>query len=100
MLNQVGAGDLVKEAEFLQAQSEAQACLTVNDQSFMSRANPSSAPPGMAAGPAPGVPGMSATFDPLKIAAQIYVSCRLPKQRSLHIVALMLTATANIGIPR
>lgn len=100
MLNQVGAGDFIKEAEFLQAQSEAQARLTVNDQSFISRADPSSAPPGLAAGPASGIPGLSATFDPLKTAAQIYVSCRRPKQRSLNIVALMLTATANIGISR
>lgn len=94
MLNQVGAGDFIKEAEFLQAQSEAQARLTVTDQSFIARADPSSAPP------APGIPGMSATFDPLKTAAQIYVCCRLPKQRRLSTVALMLTATANIGISR
>lgn len=100
MLNQVGAGEFIKEAEFLQAQSEAQACLTVNDQSLISRADPSSAPPGLAAGPTAGIPGMSATFDPLKTVAQIYVSCRLPIQRSISIVALMLTATANIGISR
>lgn len=79
MLNQVGAGDFIKEAEFLQAESEAQARLTASDQSFISRADPSSAPPGLAARPAPGIPGMSATFDPLKTAAQIYVCCRLPE---------------------
>lgn len=100
MLNQAGAGDFTKEAEFLQAQSEAQARLTVNDQSSISRADPSSAPPGLAAGPAPGIPGLSTTFDPLKTAAQIYVCYRLPNQRSLNIVALMLTAAANIGISR
>lgn len=100
MLSQVGAGDFIKEAEFLQAQSEAQARLTVTDQSFISRADPSSAPPELEAWPAPGIPGMSATFDPLKTASQIYVCCRLPKQRRLSTVALMLTATANIGISR
>lgn len=100
MLNQVGAGDFIREAEFLQAQSEAQARLTVNGQSTTSRADPSSAPPGLAAGPAPGIPGLSSTFDPLKTAAQIYVCYRLPKQSSLNIVPPMLTATANIGISR
>ena len=100
MLNQVGAGDFIREAELLQAQSEAQARLTLNDQSSTSRAAPSSAPSGLAAGPAPGIPGLSSTFDPLKTAAQIYVCYSLPKQRSLNIMALMLTATAYIGISR
>lgn len=81
MLNQVGAGGFIKEAEYLQAQSEAQARSTFNDQNSISRADPSSAPPGMAAGPAPGIPGMSATLDPLKTAAQIYVCDRLPNKR-------------------
>lgn len=99
MLNQVGAGGFIQEAEYLQAQSEAQARSTGNDQTFISRADPSSAP-GLAAGPAPGIPGMSTTFDPLKTAAQIYVCDRLPKQRSLNIVTLLLTPTANIGISR
>lgn len=81
MLNQVGAGGFIKEAEYLQAQSEAQARSTFSDQHSISRADPSSAPPGLAAGPGPGIPGMSATLDPLKTAAQIYVCDRLPNKR-------------------
>lgn len=73
MLNQVGAGGFIKEAEYLQAQSEAHARATDHSQSSIPRADPSSAPPGLAGGPATGVPGMSASFDPLKIVAQIYV---------------------------
>lgn len=96
MLNQVGAGGFIKEAEYLQAQSEAQARSTANSQSFIPRADSNSAPPGLA-GPASGVPGMSASFDPLKTAAQIYVSDRLQNQ---NIVALTLTPTAHIGISR
>ena len=100
MLNQVGAGGFIREAEYLQAQSEAQARSTVNDQSSISRPDLSSAPPGFAAGPAPGVPGMSTTFDPLKTAAQIYVCDSLPNQPSINMVELMLTSTAHIGISR
>lgn len=73
MLNQVGAGGFVKEAEYLQAQSEAQARSTADSQS--------SAPPGLAGGPTSGIPGMSTSFDPLKTAAQIYVCDRFPNQQ-------------------
>lgn len=97
MLNQVGAGDFIKEAENLQAQSEAQARLTENSQSSIPRADSNFAPPGLAQGPVSGVPGMWASFDPLKTAAQIYVSDRLQNQ---NIVALTLTPTAHIGISR
>lgn len=77
MLNHVGAGGFIKEAEYLQAQSEAQARLTATSQSSNPRADSSSAPPGLADGPASGIPGMSASLDPLKTAAQIYVCDRL-----------------------
>lgn len=97
MLNQVGAGGFIKEAEYLQAESEAQARSTANSQSSIPGAGSNSAPPRLAEGPASGVPGMSASFDPLKTAAQIYVSDRLQNQ---NIVALTLTPTAHIGISR
>ncbi|KAL9027794.1 MAG: hypothetical protein Q9196_003742 [Gyalolechia fulgens] len=76
-----GAGALCQQAEQLQAQSDAQ------EQANSAHRGPSSgppagppiidttfsAPPGTQGGPpGPGIPGMSANFDPIKTAAQIY----------------------------
>ncbi|KAL8949567.1 MAG: hypothetical protein Q9222_004341 [Ikaeria aurantiellina] len=76
-----GAGSLCQQAEQLQAQSDAQehANSGYRDASFAAP-NPNSnintqfsAPPGSQGGPpGPSIPGMSATFDPVKTAAQIY----------------------------
>lgn len=86
MLSQVGAGSFVQQAEYLQAQSDAQAQLLANSRGTandphaqgVSSAEPKfNAPPGSVGGPpGPGVPGMSPNFDPMKTAAQIYVSNR------------------------
>ena len=67
-----GAGGLAQEAEQLQAQSNAQE--QANSRDAQSEAPPSFAgPPGTSTGgPGPGIPGMSANFDPQKTAAQIY----------------------------
>ncbi|KAL8692599.1 MAG: hypothetical protein Q9218_002415 [Villophora microphyllina] len=81
LLSQVpGAGSLCQQAEQLQAQSDAQE--QSNHSSYRDASSgvpPSnintqfSAPPGAQGGPpGPGVPGMSANFDPIKTAAQIY----------------------------
>ncbi|MCJ1425682.1 hypothetical protein MMC29_003582 [Sticta canariensis] len=82
MLSQVGAGSFVQQAEYLQAQSDAQAQLLANSRGAandplahgMSSAEPTfDAPPGSIGGPpGPGIPGMSSSFDPMKTAAQIY----------------------------
>ncbi|KAL8940444.1 MAG: hypothetical protein Q9216_002814 [Gyalolechia sp. 2 TL-2023] len=76
-----GAGALCQQAEQLQAQSDAQ------EQANSAHRGPSSGPPtgppvidttfsgppGSQGGPpGPGIPGMSASFDPIKTAAQIY----------------------------
>lgn len=84
MLSQVGAGGFAQQAECLQAQSDAQAqSLASNSRGAndphahgTSSAEPTfNAPPGSVGGPpGPGVPGMSPNFDPMKTAAQIYVS--------------------------
>ena len=89
LLSQVGAGSFVQQAEYLQAQSDAQAQLLANSRGAandplshgMSSAEPTfNAPPGSIGGPpGPGVPGMSSSFDPMKTAAQIYVSSRKVK---------------------
>ncbi|KAL8738369.1 MAG: hypothetical protein Q9181_000840 [Wetmoreana brouardii] len=79
LLSQVpGAGNLCQQAEYLQAQSDAQA--QANSGYRDTSAGPAagintqfSAPPGTQGGPpGPGIPGMSANFDPIKTAAQIY----------------------------
>ncbi|KAL8707580.1 MAG: hypothetical protein Q9220_007421 [cf. Caloplaca sp. 1 TL-2023] len=74
-----GAGGLCQQAEQLQAQSDAQehANSGSRDSSFAaSNSNIStqfSAPPGSQGGPpGPSIPGMSANFDPVRTAAQIY----------------------------
>ena len=78
-----GAGGLCQEAEHLQAQSEAQAHLVSGSRDAQNAPTYGApevntafdAPPGSVGGPpGPGVPGMSPSFDPIKIAAQIYVS--------------------------
>lgn len=92
LLSQVpGSGGLCQQAEFLQAQSDAQEQSLAGHRGaqsdFPSSAeDPSayrahnvdtkfSAPPGSVGGPpGPGVPGMSPDFDPAKTASQIYVS--------------------------
>lgn len=86
MLSQVGAGSFIQQAETLQAQSDAQAQLLANSRGAandphahgMSSAETQfNAPPGSVGGPpGPGIPGMSPNFDPMKTAAQIYVSSR------------------------
>ncbi|KAI4287758.1 MAG: hypothetical protein L6R35_002985 [Caloplaca aegaea] len=72
-----GAGSLCQQAEQLQAQADAQE--RANSMSRNTSAVPPpvttnfSGPPGSQGGPpGPGIPGMSATFDPIKTAAQIY----------------------------
>lgn len=72
-----GAGGLCQQAEQLQAQSDAQEqANTMNRDSSAIPPNINtsfSAPPGSQGGPpGPGIPGMSANFDPVKTAAQIY----------------------------
>lgn len=73
-----GAGTLCQQAEYLQAQSDAQEhsiASSRGSQSDFSRPQEFSAPPGSVGGPpGPGIPGMSPNFDPMKTAAQIYVS--------------------------
>ena len=82
LLPQVGFGGYIQQAEQLQAQSDAQARLVASrglgEDPFAydnSRSYPKfNAPPGSLGGPpGPGIPGMSANFDPTKTAAQIYV---------------------------
>ena len=72
-----GTGNLCQQAEQLQAQSDAQE--QANSAYRSSYTAPPSVdttfagPPGSQGGPpGPGVPGMSANFDPIKTAAQIY----------------------------
>ena len=77
LLSQVpGAGSLCREAEQLQAESQAQ-----EQVMFQTRAtqpdpnyqNSFQAPPGSVGGPpGPGVPGMSQNFDPVQTAKKIY----------------------------
>lgn len=85
LLSQIpGTGGLCQQAEYLKAQADAQAHVVASTRSAAedplaygtSGTEPRfSAPPGSTGGPpGPGVPGMSATFDPIKTAAQIYVS--------------------------
>lgn len=79
LLSQVpGASTLCQQAEYLQAQADAQEHSIASSRGFesnYSRAPEFSAPPGSVGGPpGPGVPGMSPNFDPIKTAAQIYVS--------------------------
>lgn len=86
MLSQVGASNFVQQAEYLQAQSDAQSQLLATNRGAandplahgMSSAEAKfDAPPGSVGGPpGPGIPGMSPSFDPMKTAAQIYVSSR------------------------
>ena len=86
LLSQVpGSGGLCQQAEYLQAQSDAQQQSLASHRGAPSE-DPSayrahnvntnfSAPPGTVGGPpGPGVPGMSPDFDPAKTASQIYVS--------------------------
>ena len=67
-----GTGSLVREAGQLQEQADAQEAQ--NRAASQTQAPPSFAgPPGSMGGPpGPGIPGMSADFDPLKTARQIY----------------------------
>lgn len=79
LLSQVpGATALCQQAEYLQAQSEAQEHVIASSrgsQADFPRAPEFTAPPGSIGGPpGPGIPGMSPNLDPIKIAAQIYVS--------------------------
>ncbi|KAI4129478.1 MAG: hypothetical protein LQ338_002195 [Usnochroma carphineum] len=72
-----GAGSLCLQAEQLQYQADAQERANAMNRDA-SAAPPSvnttfSGPPGSQGGPpGPGIPGMSASFDPVKTAAQIY----------------------------
>ena len=80
LLSQVpGAATLCQQAEYLQAQSDNQEHSIASSRGLQSdfpRAPEFSAPPGSVGGPpGPGIPGMSPNFDPMKTAAQIYVSC-------------------------
>ena len=82
LLSQVpGATAFCQQAEYLQAQSDAQEHLITSSrgsQADFPRAE-FSAPPGSIGGPpGPGIPGMSPNFDPIKTAAQIYVSRSRP----------------------
>lgn len=76
LLSQVpGAATLCQQAEYLQAQSDAQEHSSRGFESNFPRGPEFSAPPGSFGGPpGPGIPGMSPNFDPIKTAAQIYVS--------------------------
>ena len=67
-----GTGSLVREAGQLQEQADVQEAQ--NRAASQTQAPPSFAgPPGSMGGPpGPGIPGMSADFDPLKTARQIY----------------------------
>ncbi|KAL9599491.1 MAG: hypothetical protein Q9219_003830 [cf. Caloplaca sp. 3 TL-2023] len=76
-----GAGGFCQQAEQLQAQSDAQEQANMASRSSTAGAHPGPpvydtnfpAPPGSQGGPpGPGIPGMSASFDPIKTAAQIY----------------------------
>ncbi|KAL8673031.1 MAG: hypothetical protein Q9168_002554 [Polycauliona sp. 1 TL-2023] len=73
-----GAGSFCQQAEQLQAQSDAQERANSGHRDASAPApvhvnTNFSAPPGAQGGPpGPGVPGMSASFDPIKTAAQIY----------------------------
>lgn len=91
LLSQVpGAGALCQQAERLQAHSDAQTRSVETSHGLqeehrgpaegasayetLSADTQFSAPPGSLGGPpGPGIPGMSANFDPMKTAAQIYV---------------------------
>ncbi|KAL8804420.1 MAG: hypothetical protein Q9200_005842 [Gallowayella weberi] len=74
-----GAGGFCQQAEQLQAQADAQERANAG-QHYRDVGAPTphvntqfSAPPGTQGGPpGPGIPGMSANFDPIKTAAQIY----------------------------
>ncbi|KAI4161292.1 MAG: hypothetical protein LQ342_004959 [Letrouitia transgressa] len=81
LLSQVpGAGNLCQQAEYLQAQSDAQEQANAHNRASLPGPPPGygpnphfAAPPGAQGGPpGPGVPGMSASFDPVKTASQIY----------------------------
>ncbi|KAL8837955.1 MAG: hypothetical protein Q9170_002327 [Blastenia crenularia] len=72
-----GAGDLCQQASQLQAQSDAQEQANLAHRDVSTGApyvdTSFSAPPGSQNGPpGPGIPGMSANFDPIKTASQIY----------------------------
>lgn len=70
-----GAGGLVQQAEQLQAQSSAQEQAIERDASrdAASGAQTFNAPPGTTGGPpGPGIPGLSANFDPQETARKIY----------------------------
>ncbi len=75
-----GGGPLCSQAVALQASSDAQEAANMNsqggyDQYGSSRASAPTfaAPPGTAGGPpGPGIPGMSASFDPVQTIAKIY----------------------------
>ncbi|KAI9703811.1 MAG: hypothetical protein M1836_007581 [Candelina mexicana] len=81
LLSQIpGGGSLCSQAVALQASSDAQESINMNsqggyDQYGNSRASAPTfaAPPGTAGGPpGPGIPGMSANFDPVQTVAKIY----------------------------
>lgn len=77
LLSQIpGSGNLVREAEQLKAQSDAQEAYVSQSRGTAPQAQASlsfAAPPGSAGGPpGPSIPGMSPDFDPMKTAAQIY----------------------------
>ena len=76
LLSQVpGAATLCQQAEYLQTQSDNQGHSVASSRGLETKAPEFSAPPGAIGGPpGPGVPGMSPNFDPIKTAAQIYVS--------------------------
>ncbi len=100
MLNQVGAGRFIHEAEYLKAQSDAQARSTANSQGSGSAPTVKAAASGSTGGAGPGVPGMSASFDPIKTSAQIYVSDGCSLSQTRNFIALKLIPIAHIGISR
>ena len=118
LLSQVpGSGGLCQQAEYLQAQSDAQEQFLAGNRSAQpSFPGPSdnqpasrahnidtqfSAPPGSVGGPpGPGVPGMSPDFDPAKTASQIYVSVGVISYHVTDTMISNISLSAHIGIPR
>lgn len=129
-----GAGELCRQAEKLQAQADAQERASmgahgfahnrgiddypgssrgVDDYHQADRAPPPTfaAPPGAPGGPpGPGIPGMSPSFDPVKVAAQIYpilefrdkvvktISATIEKIPGLEALVEKITETLTIFI--
>jgi Heterokaryon incompatibility protein Het-C len=123
LLSQIpGGAGLCQQAERLQADSDARefenlslggGSRGVSDYYGSSRAEPPSfdAPPGSIGGPpAPGIPGMSPNFDPVKTAAQIYpilefrdrvvraISATIEKIPGLEMLVEKITETLTVFV--